>query len=65
VKISRIFQPRNPNFWLLVVLNLLSTTLVWVVQTYPLTPAASIVVVLLALGNALLGARLMWSLANS
>jgi len=65
VKISRIYQPRNPLFWIMVVLNLLSTALVWLTQTAPLATFGLIVVCVFALGNAVLGTYLMWRLANS
>ena len=29
MKLTRLFQPRNPRFWLLLVLNLLSAGLAW------------------------------------
>ncbi|MFY8042915.1 MAG: hypothetical protein ACOVOD_08300 [Rhodoferax sp.] len=65
MKISRLFQPPNPSFWLVVVLNLLSTALIWIVRTYPLTPVASVLIAFLAIGNAALGAFLMWRLVKS
>jgi len=65
LKISRIYQPRNPLFWIMVVLNLLSTALVWLTQNAPLATFGLIVVGVFALGNAVLGTYLMWRLANS
>ena len=65
LKISRLYQPRNPLFWMMVVLNLLSTALVWLIQTTPLATFGLIVVGVFALGNAVLGAFLAWRLVNS
>jgi hypothetical protein len=65
VKISRLYQPRNPLFWLMVVLNLLSTALVWLTQAAPLATFGLIVVAVFALGNAVLGTYLMWRLVKS
>ena len=62
MKLGRLWQPRNPAFWLMIVLNLLSTLLAWVTRTYALTPVAMLVVSGFAIGNALFGLRLMWLL---
>ena len=62
MKLAHLWQPRNPAFWLMVMLNLLSTVLAWVSRNYPLTPVAKLVVTVFAIGNALLGLRLMWGL---
>lgn len=64
MKMTRLWQPRNPLFWLVVVLNALSTLLAWVVRTYPLAPALSVAVAVFAVGNAVLGLRLMWGLVR-
>jgi hypothetical protein len=65
MKLRRLYQPKNPLFWFVVVLNLLSTSLAWVAHNYTLGLGASLVLVVFALGNAALGAILMWRLANS
>ena len=62
MKLSRRWQPRNPAFWLMVALNLLSTVLAWIARSYELAPAAALMVAAFAIGNALLGLRLMWLL---
>ena len=59
MKLGRLYQPRNPAFWLMVVFNLLSTLLAWVARTYELAPAASLVLAGVAIANALIGLRLM------
>jgi hypothetical protein len=62
MKLGRLWQPRNPAFWLMVVLNLLSTVLAWIVRSYELTPLAALMVAGFAVANALIGLRLMWLL---
>ena len=62
MKLSRLWQPRNPTFWLMVVLNLLSTVLAWIARSYALAPAAALMVAGFAVTNALIGLRLMWLL---
>jgi len=58
MKLSRLWQPRNPAFWMMLVLNVLSSVLAWVLRTYPLVPLAMIVVAGFALMNAWIGIRL-------
>jgi 4-hydroxybenzoate polyprenyltransferase len=65
IYLRRLFQPRKPAFWLMLVLNALSTVLMWIVQRYTLTPLASLVIAVFALGNAWLGLRLAWQLLSS
>jgi hypothetical protein len=62
MKLSRLWQPRNPAFWLMVALNLLSTVLAWIARSYELAPAAALMVAGFAVANALIGLRLMWLL---
>ncbi len=49
----------------MVVLNLLSAVLAWITHNLALGVAASLLVTGFAIGNALLGAWLMWRLVNS
>lgn len=65
MKLFRLYQPRNPLFWIMVVLNVLSLALAWMTHTYSLGAVASALVVLFAVGNAVLGTYLMWRLASS
>ena len=53
MKLSRLYRPDDRRFWLMIVLNVLSAILAWVLRTYPLLPLASVVVAVFALGNAL------------
>lgn len=62
MKLARLWQPRNPAFWLMIAVNLLSTLLAWVVRSYPLGALASLLVAAFAIGNVALGLRLMWLL---
>ncbi len=65
MKLSRLVKPRNPLFWLMVVLNLLSMVLAWITHTQSPDAFVSSVIVLFTIGNAVLGAYLMWHLVNS
>ena len=62
MKLSRLYQPRNPLFWLMVVLNLLSTALAWVARTYNLTPLAAGIVAIMGIGDCVFGIPLMFLL---
>lgn len=62
LKLSRLFRPRDPRFWLMIALNLLSAALAWVLRTYPLVPLAAALVAVFALGNAVLGMRIAFDL---
>jgi hypothetical protein len=62
MKVSRLYQPRNPLFWLMLVLNGLSPLLAWVVHNRPLNTAATLVVTCFAIGNAVLGMWFAWRL---
>ena len=62
MKLSRLWQPRNPAFWLMIVLNLLSTLLAWIARSYELVPLAALMVAGFAVANALIGLLLMWVL---
>lgn len=58
MNLARLYQPRNPAFWLMIALNLLSTVLAWIARSYELLPFAAVGVGALALVNAVLGIRL-------
>ena len=62
MRLARLWQPRNPAFWLMIVLNLLSTLLAWIARSYELVPLAALMVAGFAVANALIGLRLMWVL---
>lgn len=62
MKLSRLWQPRNPAFWLMIAVNLLSTLLAWVVRSYTLGTPAAILIAVFAIGNVVIGLRLIWLL---
>ncbi len=62
MRLFRIFQPRNPLFWLMLVLNALSYALVWIVQNRPLNTLGMLLIAGFALANAALGTWLVWLL---
>ncbi len=62
MKLSRLIQPRNPQFWLLVVLNALSTAITYIVRSYDLPLLVMLILVVFALGNFLLGLKIALAL---
>jgi hypothetical protein len=64
MKLNRLFQPRNPLFWIMVVLNALSTLLIWVVHNRGLSTLGMVLVAVFAIGNALLGTWIAWRLVR-
>lgn len=65
MKVTRLYQPRNPLFWTMVALNLLSVGLAWLARAYTLNAVGSVLVTVFAMGNALLGTYLAWRLVRS
>ena len=61
-RLKRLWQPRNPLFWLMLVFNGLSSVMAWTLQLVPLTGPARGMLAVLALGNAAAGAVLLWRL---
>jgi len=64
MKLSRLYQPRNPIFWLALALNALSMALGWLVQNRPLNTLGLVVVLVFGLGNAIVGMWLAWQLVR-
>lgn len=62
MKLSRLLQPRNPLFWIMLALNALSSVLAWIAHTRPLSTAGILLVGTFAVLNALLGTWLAWRL---
>ena len=62
---KRLYQPRNPLFWIMVALNLLSMVLGWITHTQLPSTFFSLLIVGFSIGNVMLGAYLMWQLVNS
>ena len=65
MNLLRIFQPRNPLFWIMLALNALSYALAWIVQNRALNTLGMLLVAGFALVNALLGTWLMWRLIRT
>ncbi|MBC7647625.1 MAG: hypothetical protein H7197_00680 [Vitreoscilla sp.] len=60
MKLLHLYQPRNPLFWFMVSLNVLSYALAWIVQNRTLNTLGMLLVGGFALANAVLGMWLMW-----
>jgi len=58
VKLSRLYQPRNPQFWLLIVLNLLSTGISYILRSRDLPMLVTLVLAAFALANFVIGIRI-------
>jgi hypothetical protein len=65
MKLSRLFQPRNPMFWLMLCLNGLSVALAWITSNRSLTGWGMAIVVSFTLANAVLGTYLAWRLVQT
>ena len=65
MKLLRIYQPRNPLFWIMLVLNALSYALAWIVQNRSLNTLGMLLVGGFALVNAVLGVWLLWHLMQA
>lgn len=58
MKLSRLYQPRNPRFWLMVVLNLLSTAISHILRSQDLPLLITLVLAAFALANFAIGIRI-------
>lgn len=58
MKLSRLYQPRNPQFWLLLALNGLSSAISFLLRAYDLSTPAVLVLAGFAIANFLLGIRI-------
>ena len=65
MKLLRIYQPRNPLFWIMLALNALSYSLAWIVQNRSLNTMGMLLIGGFALVNAVLGMWLLWRLAQA
>ena len=65
MKLLRIYQPRNPLFWIMLALNALSYALAWIVQNRSLNTMGMLLIGGFALVNAVLGMWLLWRLAQA
>jgi len=64
MKFARLFQPRNPLFWLMVAFNLLSAALAWVLRHWTLSSFGLLLIGALALANTGMGLWLAWRLVR-
>jgi uncharacterized membrane protein AbrB (regulator of aidB expression) len=58
MKVSRLYQPRNPQFWFLVVLNLLSAAISYILRSQHLPLPMTLVLAAFALANCVIGIRI-------
>jgi uncharacterized integral membrane protein len=58
MRLARLFQPRNPLFWLFVLLNGLSTGISYLLQTREFSLPIVLMLVVFALGNMIYGIRI-------
>lgn len=65
MKLSRLFQPKNPLFWLLVALNLLSVALSHIAQNFSLNTLGTTLILITSVINVVLSSYLAWRLVNS
>jgi uncharacterized membrane protein HdeD (DUF308 family) len=65
MKLSRLFQPRNPLFWIMMALNALSMVLGWLLRVQPLSTPVMLMVGGFGLANAVLGMWMAWRLVQS
>jgi hypothetical protein len=65
MKLSRLFQPRNPLFWIMLALNALSSVLAWIAHTRTLDTAGILLISTFAILNAVLGTWLAWRLLQA
>jgi hypothetical protein len=62
MKLSRLFQPRNPLFWLMLAFSVLSSVCAWALRALPLTTLGMVLIGSVGLANALLSLVLTWRL---
>ena len=58
MKLARLVQPRKPMFWLLLLLNGLSTVISYVLRSHEFAAPVILVLVCFALGNMIYGIRI-------
>ncbi len=58
MKLSRLFQPRNPQFWLLVALNTLSAAISHLLRKHDLAPPLELAFAAFAVANMVVGIRI-------
>jgi len=64
-RFSRLFQPRNPLFWMFILLNVLSSVLSYLLRSYDLSLFITLLLALFALGNVFFGIRIALRLMST
>ena len=65
MRLSRLFQPRNPLFWLFVILNLLSSAISFILRTQALSLPVMLLLGGFALANFFVDLRIALQLMRS
>lgn len=65
MKLSRLFQFRNPLFWLFVILNLLSSAISFILRSQTLSLPVMLLLAGFALANFVVGLRIALRLMRS
>jgi hypothetical protein len=65
VQWKRLWQPRNPMFWMMVGFNVLSSVCTWAMRALPLNTAGLLLVGLVALLNVGAGLLAAWVLLRT
>ena len=65
MKLSRLFQFRNPLFWMFVILNLLSSAISFILRSQTLTLPVMLLLTGFALANFVIGLRIAVRLMRS
>ena len=61
-KLRRLWQPRNPLFWMMVAFNALSSLCSWALRALPLNNVGLLLVSAIALMNVCFGLLAAWKL---
>jgi len=63
-KLRRLWQPKNPLFWMMVCFNLLSSVCTWVMRSQPLNSFGLLLIGTVALVNVACGLLAAWQLVQ-
>jgi len=64
MKLRRLWQPRNPLFWMMVMFNVLSSVCSWAMRAFPLNMPALLLIGGVALMNVVFGLLAAWKLVT-
>jgi len=65
VRFRRLFQPRNPLFWMFILLNVLSSVISYLLRSHDLSLPIALLLAAFALGNVLYGIRIALRLMSA